>query len=74
MKNKKVVIYGAGDFAKVLFENYDLSKFNILAVSDKKFEKDKSHFFGYKTISPEELKTFDCDVDGIGRNYAQRCT
>lgn len=62
LKNKKVVIYGAGDFAKVLFENYDLSKFNILAVSDKKFEKDKSHFFGYKTISPEELKTFDCDV------------
>ena len=37
LKNKKVVIYGAGNFSKVLFENYDLSKFNILAVSDKKF-------------------------------------
>ena len=37
LKNKKLVIYGAGDFAKVLFENYDLSKLNILAVSDKKF-------------------------------------
>lgn len=61
-KNKKVVIYGAGDFAKAIFDNYDLSNLNIVAISDKKFENDKSFFHGYKTISPDELKTYDCDV------------
>lgn len=62
-KNKKVAIYGAGQFAYAIFENYDLSKLNIVAVADLKFEdKNKREFFGYNCISPNELGTLDCDA------------
>ena len=44
-KNKRVVIYGAGQFAKTAFENYDLSKLNIVAIADKKFEQEGEHHF-----------------------------
>ena len=60
---KKIVLYGAGAFANAIFENYNLSKLNIIAVVDKRFEKDKDCFFhGIKGISPEELKYIDCDI------------
>lgn len=62
-KNKKVVIYGAGQFSTVIFENYDLSKLNIIAVADKKFEKEGEHeFFGLNCIRPDDIKTMDFDV------------
>lgn len=62
-KNKKIIIYGAGIMANILFKNYDLSKLNIIAICDKKFEtaEDKT-FLGYKGISPKELKTLEADV------------
>lgn len=60
-KNKKVVIYGAGIMARVLFENYDLKELPIVAICDKKFNGDEG-FFGYKTISPSALKDLDFDV------------
>lgn len=62
-KDKRIVLYGAGSYAAILFENYDLSKLNIVAVVDRKFEnpQDRS-FFNLNCISPEELKTFDCDI------------
>ena len=60
---KKIVLYGAGAFANAIFENYNLSKLNIIAVADKRFENDKDCFFhGIKGISPEELKYIDCDI------------
>ncbi len=34
-KGKKVVIYGAGKLSDYIFQNYDLSKLNIVAVADK---------------------------------------
>ena len=61
-KDKKVVLYGAGLYAKILLENYDCSKLNIVAVSDKKFNDTDELFMGYKTISPQTLTEFDCDV------------
>jgi len=61
--DKKVVVYGAGVYSQDLFENNDFSKLNIVAVADKKFENPKKReFFGYNCITPEDLKTFDCDV------------
>lgn len=62
LKNKKIVIYGAGEFSKAIFKNYDLSKLNILAVADKKYKNGSlEEYWGYKTISPKELATFDCE-------------
>ncbi len=62
-KNKKIVIYGAGEYFDILNQNYDLSKLNIVAISDKKFETSAdSNTTPYKAITPDELKQFDYDV------------
>ena len=62
-KNKRVIIYGAGQFAKAAFENYDLSKLNIVAVADKKFEQEgEHHFFNINCVKPYDLKKLDYDV------------
>lgn len=61
-KNKRVVLYGAGLYAKVILEKYDCSKLNIVAVCDKKFGDKEELFMGYKTISPQNLTEYDCDV------------
>lgn len=61
--NKKIILYGAGLTAKVLFENYDFSKLNIIGIADKKFEDNaEKEFFGIKTLSPSELTNHDFDV------------
>lgn len=59
--NKKIVVYGAGLMADLLFRNYDLSKLNIVAVCDKKFGKDDK-FYSYDAITPKMLKSIDFDV------------
>lgn len=62
-KNKKIVIYGAGIMTKTLFENFDFSKLNILAICDNKYKvNSEDRFFAYKTINPKELTTLDYDV------------
>ena len=62
-KNKKIAIYGAGQFSRKIFENYDLSKLNIIAVADLKFkDESKRNFFGMNCIPPEDLGKIDCDV------------
>lgn len=64
---KKVAIYGAGRFCRAIFENYDLSGLNIVAIADIKFEsEEKRDFFNLNCITPEELKSFDCDVILLG--------
>ncbi len=62
-KNKKILLYGAGSYFDLIQKNYDLSKLNIAAISDKKFETTTdSNKTPYKAIKPEEMKNFDCDV------------
>ena len=62
-KNKRIVIYGAGIMARILFQNYDVSGLNIVGVSDRKYTgRQDEKFFGYPALSSEQLKTFDCDV------------
>lgn len=62
-KNKKIVVYGAGLMSNLLFENYDLSLLNIVAVCDKKFVKStEEKYYGYQAISPNDLKTYDFDA------------
>ena len=62
-KNRRIVLYGAGQFAQILFENYDLSKLNIVGICDKKFEKEENkNFYGLNCIAPIDLYDYDCDL------------
>ncbi len=61
LNNKKVVVYGAGQYFDLVYKNYDLSKLNIVALCDKKFEFDSNNPYKYPAITPMELKDFDLD-------------
>ena len=62
-KNKKIVIYGAGIYFQILNNNFDLSKLNIVAIADKKFETSKNaNTTAFMALAPEELKDFDYDA------------
>ena len=63
LKDKKIVLYGAGSFFKVIYDNYDLSGLNIVGISDAKFEKHEcdEEFCGYKVLSPGEMKDLNPD-------------
>ncbi len=62
-KNKKIVVYGAGDYFLNLQENHDLSGFNIVGIADKKFEISKAENpTKYLPLTPDELKDFEFDV------------
>lgn len=62
-KDKKIVIYGAGEYYQVLQDNFDLSELNIAGISDKKFEKNKdANPSIYKALTPQELKEYDFDI------------
>lgn len=68
LKNKSIVIYGAGSFFQVINENYDLSCLNIIALADKKFsihEEDET-YMGYRVCSPHEIKTLNPDYVLVG--------
>lgn len=62
-KNKKVIIYGAGEYSQYIFENYDLSGFDIVAVADMKYKENSQElFYSHRTISPSQLANEDFDV------------
>ena len=62
-KNKKIVLYGAGSFCQAIFDNYNLSNLNFVAVADIKFDSTKNNlFYGIKCINPKDLAHFSCDV------------
>jgi len=66
-KNKKILIYGAGKFFTDIAENCNLSKLNIIGISDKKFHKSEiNEFIGYKAIDPSEIHNYDFDVIILG--------
>lgn len=44
-KNKRILIYGAGEFFKYLYNNYDFSGINIIGISDKSFETSSETYF-----------------------------
>lgn len=63
LRGKKVAIYGAGEYFEVILNNYDLSKLNIVAIADLKFEGNKDcNNTPYKAITPNELRDYDIDV------------
>ena len=71
LKNKRVLIYGAGEFFKLIHKFYDLSGLNIIGISDKRFEnhlKDEE-LFGYKVFAPDEIKHENPDVVLVATKY-----
>ena len=63
LKNKTSIIYGAGNFFKYIKENYDLSKLNIIGISDMKFDEDdkENDFLGYKAIPKNKIIEYKPD-------------
>ena len=72
-KDKKVLIYGAGQGFKELDKKYLFSKnLNIKAVADKKFENKHNKFFnGIRAIAPEQITKEDYDVILISNENAK---
>lgn len=64
LKNKTVVIYGAGKMFQEIQNNYELSKLNIVGVMDRKYlpEDEKDLAFGYKIISYSRINDIEADV------------
>ena len=63
LKNKKIVLYGAGAFFELIHKYFDLSDLNIIGISDKKF-KDTDNirtFCGYKTYKPTQIESLKPD-------------
>ena len=63
IKNKTVVIYGAGVFFQAIKKHYDISDINIIGISDRRFEghEPNEECFGYKVYAPSELKDLNPD-------------
>ena len=63
MKNKTIIIYGAGILFQKIFDNYDLSNLNIIGISDRKFTLDKEGeaYFGYKIIPLDKIADYNPD-------------
>ena len=63
LQDNTILLYGAGIISEVLINNFDLSKLNIIGISDKKFERtDEKEFMGIKAVKPSELKNTDFDT------------
>lgn len=63
LKDKKILIYGAGILFETAYKTYDFNGLNIVGISDKKFETDDSieKFCNIKTFKPDEIKNLDID-------------
>lgn len=69
LKNKKIIIYGAGLVSNLIYNNYDLSKLNIVGVADKKFERIQAEeWHGYKAYKPNDILN-KADVILIGLKF-----
>ena len=63
LKDKKIVVYGAGSFFNYIKENYDLSKLNIIGISDLKFDEEQEgqECLGYKIIPKNKIASYNPD-------------
>ena len=63
LKGKSIVIYGTGILFQKILKNYDLTKLNIIGVSDMKFTLDKEgeDCLGYKIIPLDKIKDYNPD-------------
>lgn len=61
-RNQKVIFYGAGVFAEVVFDTYDLSDLNIIGIADGKFIVKKENFKSIPALTPYEIEKANPDV------------
>jgi len=64
LKNKTVLLYGAGVLFELIHKYFDLSGLNIIGITDKKFKDTYNiqEFYGYKVYKPQEIKRINPDV------------
>ena len=57
LKNKKIIIYGAGAFFQTIKKHYNISNLDIIGISDRSFLYDNgcADCLGYKKIVPNEI-------------------
>ena len=64
--NKKIVLYGAGEFFRAIQDYYDLSKLNVIAISDKTFIDYENVIYdielGYNKVSPLHINELKPDI------------
>ena len=63
LRNKTVVLYGAGAFLELIKKYFDLSGINVIGIADRRFSnhKDDEEFLGYKAYSPDEISEINPD-------------
>lgn len=57
---KSIAIYGTGILFEIINKNYNLSKLNVIALSDRKVTTE-GEFLGYKTIPLKEIAALSPD-------------
>jgi hypothetical protein len=61
-QDKKMIIYGAGFLARAVFNNYNLSDLNIIAVADRNFPPATTSFYGYKACSVYDIPAISPEI------------
>ncbi len=63
LKNKTIVVYGTGILFQKILKHYDLSKLNIIGISDRKYvESDEGREeLGYKIIPLDKITEYKPD-------------
>lgn len=69
LKNKRIVIYGAGQFFQTIADNYDLSVLNIVAISDRNIDEE-GVLLGYPSCPLSRICNYAPDYILVGSwNY-----
>lgn len=63
LKNKKILVYGAGQIFKFINEHFDISDLNIIGICDKQFteKQEGKEIWGYKIININNINNYDYD-------------
>lgn len=63
LQNKTVLLYGADAFLELIKKYFDISKLNIIGITDKKFEnhEENEEWQGYKVYASDEIKKLNPD-------------
>ena len=72
LKNKRIILYGAGSLFQYIEENYDFTEINIIGISDKKFsdEQEGEIYLGYKISPFSKITNYNADYVLIAtQNY-----
>lgn len=71
LKNKAIIIYGAGIFFQVIHKCFKLDELNIIGIADRKFinHEENEKFLGYKVYAPEEIKNVNPEYVLVATKY-----